>query len=229
MTEPSEQNQTDATRAIPTSGAFPGPPQPSPGPGPAGPPPGWAPVAATQGFQPQGPQPQGPVPAGPPPGWAPTGYAPQPPSFVERVGIENVLAAASIFFGVVTYFMGAVSWLVIPETVDRQLQNWTEEQGSGVAIPAFLSYEMVLNPGWFFLLLGTVGVAASITLMPRWRHLLPFLAFGATAGWLGLFAGVLVLPPFVELGVGAILALIFGFIQVTLLVAATILSGRAQN
>ncbi|GAB18961.1 hypothetical protein GOEFS_071_00050 [Gordonia effusa NBRC 100432] len=140
-----------------------------------------------------------------------------------------MLSAASIFFGVVTYFMGAVSWLVVPDTVDRQLRNWSEEQAEGVGVPAFLSYEMVLNPGWFFLLLGTVAVGAGVTLMPRWRHLLPFLAFGATAGWLGLLAGIMVLPPFVEVGVGAILALIFGFIQVALLVAATVLSGRQQK
>lgn len=139
------------------------------------------------------------------------------------------MAASSIFFGVVTYFMGTVSWLVIPETVDRQVQNWADQQGDRIGIPAFLSYEMVLNPGWFFLLLGTVAVATGIVLLPRWRNLLPFLAFGATAGWLGLLAGVMVLPTFIEVGVGAILALIAGFVQVALLIAATVVSGRTVD
>ena len=51
----------------------------------------------------------------------------------------------------------------------------------------------------------------------------------ATAGWLALFAAALALPPVVNLGAGAIVALIFGFLQVALLLGASFVFGLKRD
>ncbi|MEO9327184.1 DUF5336 domain-containing protein [Gordonia aurantiaca] len=158
---------------------------------------------------------------GPAPGTAPPRPRPEP----------AVLAAlGAVVAGIVTYFMGFVSWVTVSAASEEELDRWGREfeEGRG-GIPAFFSYEVVLNPGKFFILLGVVAVATTFVLFPRYRKALPFLAVVATAGWLALFASALVMPPFLDLGAGAIVGLILGFLQVALLVVASFLYGLRQD
>lgn len=84
---------------------------------------------------------------------------------------------------------------------------------------------MVLNPGKFLIVLGALAVAALLLLVPAYRRALPIVAVLASGTWLALLSAALVLPPFVTLGAGAIVSLIFGFLQAAALVAAAFFSG----
>ncbi|GAA1481438.1 hypothetical protein GCM10009624_18780 [Gordonia sinesedis] len=132
--------------------------------------------------------------------------------------------------GIVAYFMGFVSWisLSVGPNAEAEAEQWAQrlDQGGG-GIPAFLSYEIVLNPGKFLIVLGAIAVASGLLLVPRYRRAAPILAVIAAAAWLALFAAALTLPPFVNLGAGAILSLIFGFLQVAILIAVSVMNGLA--
>ncbi len=169
-----------------------------------------------------------PVPTG---GWGPApGMGPQ--RMGPRPDLSVIFALAAAVAGVVTYFMGFVSWVSVSAGAEQELDRWGRdfEEGRG-GIPAFFSYEIVLNPGKFFILLGGVvgGVATTLVLVPRYRKALPFLAVIALAGWLALFASALIMPPFLDLGAGAIAGLIFGFLQVALLMTASFLYGLKKD
>lgn len=157
--------------------------------------------------------------------WGPQGYAPRP-----RPDLWLILALASVLAGIITYFMGFVSWLSLASGVEDEADEWSTDLANGdIGVPGFFSYEILLNPGKFLIVLGAVAVATTLVLVPRYRKALPFLAVIATAGWLALFAAALALPPVVELGAGAIVALIFGFLQVALLLGASFVFGLKRD
>ncbi|MCR5978477.1 hypothetical protein GDN83_12195 [Gordonia jinghuaiqii] len=158
-------------------------------------------------------------------GWGPAPRAPGP-----RPDLSLIFALASAVAGIVTYFMGFLSWITVSAGADEELDQWGTrlDEGEG-GIPGFFSYEIVLNPGKFFIVLGVVAVATSFVLVPRYRRALPFLAVIGVAAWLALFAAALVVPPFLDLGAGAIIGLIFGALQVTLLMAAAFLYGLKKD
>lgn len=152
-------------------------------------------------------------------------YAPRP-----RPDLSLILALASALLGIVTYFMGFVSWITVASGVEDEADDWANDLANGdTGVPGFFSYEILLNPGKFLILLGAVAVATTLVLVPRYRKALPFLAVIATAGWLALFAAALALPPVVNLGAGAIVALIFGFLQVALLLGASFVFGLKRD
>ncbi|MGW6032934.1 DUF5336 domain-containing protein [Gordonia terrae] len=159
----------------------------------------------------------------PPPGWG-------QPTRGPRADLSVIFALASALAGIVTYFMGFLSWVSVSAGAEEELNRWGTdfEEGQG-GIPAFFSYEIVLNPGKFFIALGVVGIAATFVLVPRYRRALPFLAVVGVAAWLALFASALITPPFLDLGAGAIVGLILGFLQVALLVAAAFLYGLKKD
>lgn len=168
-----------------------------------------------------GPDARHPYPAG---GWGPQ------PSRGPGADLSVIFALASALAGIVTYFMGFLSWVSVSAGAEEELNRWGAdfEEGQG-GIPAFFSYEIVLNPGKFFIALGVVGIAATFVLVPRYRRALPFLAVVGVAAWLALFAAALITPPFLDLGAGAIVGLILGFLQVALLVAAAFLYGLKKD
>ena len=194
------------TSAVPTYGAAPQYGQPQPGP----PAPGQVP----------GP--------GPGPGFPPMPMQPAAPSFFSALPRTSLMALVAAVAGIITFFMGFLGWVTITETIDRKAENWAAELGDSVSIPAYLTPSLVLSPGWFFLLLGSVAVASAGLIAPRLRRFLPYLAFLAVVGWLGLFVCAVGLPPFIPLGTGAYIALIFGFAQAALLVAAAIMDGMGE-
>ncbi len=209
-----------APQGPPPSGGFPGNPGET-AQFQGGPPTGGVPG---QQWGPPGPQNQYPTGGwGPAPGMGPQRMGPRP-------DLSVIFALAAAVAGVVTYFMGFVSWVSVSAGAEQELDRWGRdfEEGRG-GIPAFFSYEIVLNPGKFFILLGVVGVATTLVLVPRYRKALPFLAVIALAGWLALFASALIMPPFLDLGAGAIAGLIFGFLQVALLMTASFLYGLKKD
>lgn len=160
----------------------------------------------------------------------PGGWGPRPRGFASRGDLPVMLAIASVVAGIVTYFMGFVSWLTVSAGADEELERWGTDLDEGQGgIPGFLSYEIILNPGKFFIVLGVVAIATTFVLVPRYRKALPFLAVAGVAGWLALFAAALAVPPFLSMGAGAIVGLIFGFLQVALLMAASFMYGLRQN
>lgn len=163
----------------------------------------------------------GAYPTGVQPGWGPVGS----PRTSPQVGV--LLLAFAALTGLICFFMGFLSWIDINTGSKTEADRWADkfDNGSG-GIPGFLSYEVVLNPGKFLIVLGALGVAAALLTMPRYRRAVPVVAVVAVAAWLALLSAALTLPPFLHLGAGAILALVFGFLEVALLVAATILHGR---
>lgn len=178
------------------------------------------------------PQPTG-VPTGPPPtGGLPTGGPgwPSPPAGARSATpqLPTLLLGLSVVAGIVAYFMGFVSWisLSVGPNAEAEAEQWAQrlDQGGG-GIPAFLSYEIVLNPGKFLIVLGAIAVASGLMLVPRYRRAIPLVAVLGAAAWLALFAAALTLPPFLDLGAGAILSLIFGFLQVVLLIVVSVLNG----
>jgi len=197
------------------------------------------------GTPPMGPAPTDPAPAGPPSGRfaaPPSGQFPIPPgqfpppvggywagpprpSAVARLGLPNVLALIASVAGIVTFFMGFVSWVTIDESLEHKAQNWADDQGSKLGIPGFFSVNMVLNPGYFFLLLGACAVAVALVVVPAYRRFLPLVAVFTALGYLGLFASAVVLPEFISLGAGAIVGLIFGALQMALTLAAAVIAG----
>ncbi|WP_168701241.1 DUF5336 domain-containing protein [Gordonia paraffinivorans] len=198
-------------------------------PTPPGAPPGGVPGGPAGGPGPQwGPSGPGGYPTG---GWGPTPPTPpMAPPARPRPEPAVLAALGAAVAGVVTYFMGFVSWVSVSAAAEEDIDRWGRdfEEGSG-GIPGFFSYEVVLNPGKFFILLGAIGVATTFTLVPRYRKALPFLAVAAVAGWLALFAAALVVPPFLDLGAGAIVGLILGFLQVALLLTASFLYGLRKD
>ncbi|WLP91908.1 DUF5336 domain-containing protein [Gordonia sp. NB41Y] len=195
---------------------------------------GAQPGAVPQAGPPQGVPPQGLPPQGvPQPGTMGWG-APQPPArqFDARTQLPSLLLIAATVAGVVTYFMGFVSWVGINNVSDRELERWGDGYAAGNnGIPGFLSYEIVLNPGKFLIILGAVAVATGLALVPRFRRGVPFLAVIAAGAWLALFAAALTVTtaPVLNMGAGAIVALIFGFLQVALLIGAAVLDGLARR
>lgn len=157
------------------------------------------------------------------PGWGQPARGP-------RADLAVIFALASAVAGVVTYFMGFLGWISVGVGAEEELNRWGTdfEEGQG-GIPAYFSYEIVLNPGKFFILLGVVGIAATFVLVPSYRKALPFLAVVGVAAWLALFAAALITPPFLDLGAGAIVGLILGFLQVALLIAAAFLYGLKKD
>lgn len=169
--------------------------------------------------------------------WGPDQHYPNPgsgwgqqPSRGPGADLSVIFALASAVAGIVTYFMGFLSWISVSAGAEEELNRWGAdfEEGQG-GIPAFFSYEIVLNPGKFFIVLGVVGIAATFVLVPRYRKALPFLAVVGIAAWLALFAAALITPPFLDLGAGAIVGLILGFLQVALLIAAAFLYGLKKD
>ncbi|MDL9937965.1 DUF5336 domain-containing protein [Gordonia sp. ABSL1-1] len=141
-----------------------------------------------------------------------------------------LLAAASIVAGIITYFMGFVSWVTVASGVEEEAEDWSQKLADGdTGLPAFFSYEVFLNPGKFIILLGAVALATALALIPKYRKAIPFLAVIAGAAWLALLAAALVLPVVVDLGAGAIVALIFGFLQVALLFGSAAMFGLAPD
>ena len=195
----------------------------------------FGPAQTQQPGQPQqqwGPAPGGQYPQGAP--YPQQGFAPVPaaaPSFLSRLPLPAKLGALSGIFGVITFFMGFVAWISIDESIERDAERWAEDNfsGSSIDIPAFMSPSLITGPAWFFILLGAVGIAAFGLIATKWRKFLPYLAFLAVGGWLGLLAAAFGLPAFIGMGAGAIVALIFGFIQAALLGAATLLDGLAED
>ncbi|GAA4641405.1 hypothetical protein GCM10023197_02200 [Gordonia humi] len=139
------------------------------------------------------------------------------------------LALGSSLFGIVTFFMGFLGWLTIDSTIERDADEWASNVGNSLDVPAFFSPSLILSPGWFFILLGAIGVGTISLVATKWRRFLPYLAFGSVVGWLGLFACAMGLPVFVGFGPGAYIALIFGFIQAALLSVATLLDGLHED
>lgn len=225
--------QPGAGPAGPPSGAFPGGSDPTsfvganvPG-TPQGPASGQIPAQGAWG-NPYDPQHNPNQPYGPNAPYGAWGQPPMAPG--PRPDISLLLALASVVAGLVTYFMGFVSWISVASGVEDEADKWSEDLANGDrGVPGFFSYEIVLNPGKFLILLGAVAVATTLVLVPKYRKALPFLAVIATAGWLALFAAALVVPPVVELGAGAIVALIFGFLQVALLLGAAFLFGLKKD
>ncbi|EGD54660.1 DUF5336 domain-containing protein [Gordonia neofelifaecis] len=192
----------------------------------------WTAANPMPGYAPQPAAPTGPLPPGPPPAgpYGAPGY-PQParPPLLSRLPMPVILALGSAVAGVVTFFMGFLGWVTVSETIERKADDWAADMNGSFDIPAYLSPSLILSPGWFFLLLGTIGVAAAGLIAPKWRRFLPYLAFLAVFGWLGLFVCALGLPPFLSLGAGAYVALTVGFIQAALLAVAAVLDGMAPT
>lgn len=167
-------------------------------------------------------QPQG-FPAGPmPPGYPPQQRIPQLP-------LQVWLIIASVIPGIIVYFMGLLPWVTIDDTVDLKAQEWAEGLGNSVGLPGYLSPILVLNPGYFLILLGVVAVASVFVALPVYRRFVPLIAIGAVIGWLGLLACALAVPPFIPLGSGAITALVLGAVQMALLVGATVMHGLGRD
>lgn len=185
----------------------------------------WSPG---EGFQTQSiPQPGAPQP-GP---YPPSGFAPMPParqSVISRLPMPILVALGSAVAGVITFFMGFLGWISVSEDIERQSDKWAADLNGTLDVPAYLSPSLILSPGWFFLILGTVAVASAGLIAPRWRGFLPYLAFISVFGWLGLLVCAVALPPFVGLGAGAYIGLIVGFGQAALLVVAAVLEGMQQ-
>ncbi|KJR07385.1 hypothetical protein UG54_10895 [Gordonia sihwensis] len=167
---------------------------------------------------------------GPPPMmYGEPGYPPPPvrPPLLSRTPTPVLMAVGSTAAGLVTFFMGFLGWVTVSDEIDHKAEVWATGMNGTFDVPAYLSPSLILSPGWFFLLLGTVGVAAAGLAAPRWRRYLPLLAFLAIFGWLGLLVCALGLPPFLSLGAGAYVALTVGFIQAALLAIAAVIDGRA--
>lgn len=196
---------------------------------------GWQGVAPGGGIPGSGPQGPG-YPAPPTSGWAgpsPVGPLPASRGFDVRAQLPAILLGASTVAGLVTYCMGFVSW-VTPDTsvTDRELERWGRGYETGSSgIPGFASYEIVLNPGKFLIVLGAIAVAAALIIVPRFRKAAPVLAVAATASWLALFSAAITISavPVISMGAGAIVALIFGFLQCALLVGAAVLGGLSKR
>lgn len=150
---------------------------------------------------------------------------PARPPLLSRLPMPILLALGSAVAGVITFFMGFLGWVSVSEEIERQADKWAADLNGTLEIPAYLSPSLILSPGWFFLLLGTVAVASAALVAPRWRGFLPYLAFMAVFGWLGLLVCAVALPPFLGLGAGAYVGLIVGFGQAALLVVAAVLEG----
>ena len=222
----------------PPSQPFPAQPpsQPLPaqyGPGPAQP-------VFNQGGYPAsgGPQFGGPQFGGPPGGGPHTGALPPvgpqpgspPPCTTRRPGLlsrSTILVLISAVAGLVTYTMGFVDWVSFDATTtEDDLSRWGEDL---TGIPGFFSYEVLLNPGKFLILMGALAVAAVLLVVPAYRRALPVLAVLASGGWFALLSAALALPGVVDLGAGAIIALIFGFLQAAALVAAAFVQGLERT
>ncbi|GAA4738726.1 DUF5336 domain-containing protein [Gordonia alkaliphila] len=164
---------------------------------------------------------------GPPQAGPPQYAQPARPSFLALMPLPIKLAVGSGLMGLVTFFMGFLSWVTIGETIDSKAEDWAMDQGNSIGIPAFLT--MVFTPGWFLLGLGAAAVAAFGFVAAKWRRFLPHVAFLVVVSWLGLLACALALPGFISLGTGAILALIFGSFQLLLIGAAVIMDGLNEE
>lgn len=201
-----------------TPGAPNVPGAPRPGQQTGGPYPTYGPPTQGGGLPPQGPTGV----YGPPPQYGAPG-APGAPTFFTLMPLPIKLALASAFLGLVTFFMGFLSWVSIDESVGTKAENWAEDQGTDIGIPAFLT--MVFTPGWFLLGLGAAGIASFAFVAAKWRRFLPHIAFLVVVSWLGLLACALALPGFIGLGTGAIIALIFGSFQLLLIGTAVVMDG----
>ena len=165
-------------------------------------------------------------------GWLPIGRLRRRPR--QRVrrrprlpGRSTILVLISALAGLVTYTMGFVDWVSFDgSTAGDDLSRW----GEGLtALPGFFSYEVLLNPGKFLILMGALAVAAALLVVPAYRRALPVLAVLASGGWLALLSAVLTLPVVVDVGAGAIIALVTGFLQAAALVAAAFIQGLEQR
>ncbi|MFT4088639.1 MAG: DUF5336 domain-containing protein [Gordonia sp. (in: high G+C Gram-positive bacteria)] len=196
---------------------------------------GFGPGVPNQGGPVQGPYPTGPQhqmgPQQQMGGQFGQPYAPPAgPSYFQRTPLPNLLAIGSGFAGVITFFMGFLAWISIDETIDKKAQDWADSNNGDIGIPAYYSPSLLFSPGWFFLGLGALGVAAFGFIAVKWfeKYLAP-VAFGVVFCWLGLLACALGLPSFVSLGAGAIVALILGALQAGLLVAAALMKGLSEQ
>ncbi|MGW5521117.1 DUF5336 domain-containing protein [Gordonia sp. NPDC003950] len=190
-------------------------------------------------YPPSQPVPSQPVPSGQwgaqpgPQGWGATPPPAPARQFDARAQMPSLLLIASSVAGLITYFMGFVSWVVPDNSIpDSEIENWAENYENGSSgIPGFASYEIVLNPGKFLIVLGAIAIAAALVLIPRFRKAVPFLAVAAAGAWLALFSAAVTTTsvPVIGIGAGAIVALIFGFLQVGLLLGAAVLGGLRKE
>lgn len=154
-------------------------------------------------------------------------YAPPKPLTAGPIGIG--LLGGAVFAGLITYLMGFVSWVTIRAGADIEAERWADNIANGDAgIPGFFSYEIILNPGKFLIFMGAVALAAALTFVPRYQGAQPYLAVAAGAGWLALLSAAVATPPMVGIGAGAIVALIFGFMQFLLLAVLAVLRGLGK-
>ena len=227
IVNPGDPNQPYWGQGEPTSAGQ--PPVTPPVAPPVAPPPGTPPPTAQWGLPPAtGPMNQqtqwGAVP-GPMP--APVG------SFDLRARLPEMLLVLSSTAGLITYFMGFVSWVTVnPNVSEDDLQRWADQYtGRDVGIPGFASYEVVLNPGKFLILLGAIAIAAALVIVPRFRRAVPLLAVLAAGGWLALLSGATTIAtgPVTSMGAGAIVALVFGFFQFALLIGAAVVGGLRER
>ena len=145
-----------------------------------------------------------------------------------EIKLNSDMVLISAVAGLVTYTMGFVDWVSFDATTTTEddLNRWGEDLRG---IPGFFSYEVLLNPGKFLILMGALAVAAVLLVVPAYRRALPLLAVLASGGWFALLSAALALPGVVDLGAGAIIALIFGFLQAAALVAAAFVQGLERT
>jgi len=160
---------------------------------------------------------------------APGVAGPAAPNFFTKLPLSIKLTLGAALLGIVNFFMGFVAWVSIDPQIERDFEEWAEDQAGNdsFGIPAFLT--MVGTPGFFLLGLGVAGVAALGMVAAKWRKYLPHITFLTIVSWLGLLAAGLGLPGFISFGAGAYVALIFGFFQLALLAYATIVEGMKDD
>ncbi len=149
------------------------------------------------------------------------------PSYFTLLPLPVKLALGAGLFGVITFFMGFLSWVTVGESLERDADRWAMNQDGDFGIPAFLT--MVFTPGWFLLGLSAAGVFAFGFVAVKLRRFLPHVAALTVICWLGLLACALALPGFISLGAGAIVALILGAFQTLLIGVATVMDGMNDD
>ncbi|MFT3715966.1 MAG: DUF5336 domain-containing protein [Gordonia sp. (in: high G+C Gram-positive bacteria)] len=195
------------------------PPPPGARPGPPHEPGRWGPVPPS--VQQTGPMPPTAGPYGPP------RLTPARPNLLASLPLPIKLAVGSSIPGLVAFVMGFVSWVTVDSSIEQRLDNWANQNPGDLGVPAFLT--TVFTPGYFLLGLGAAAIAALGFVAVKWRRYLPHIAFLVTVCWLGLIAAALALPPVVDLGAGAIVALIFGAMQFALIAVAVVMDGLAER
>ena len=90
--------------------------------------------------------------------------------------------------GLVTYTMGFVDWVSFGASVTEvELDRWGNDL---TGVPGFFSYEILLNPGKFLILMGAMAVAAALLVVPAYRRALPVLAVLAAGALMTAIAAI---------------------------------------